>query len=88
MSEPRVVEEQVEETRARDLDPLDARELTRSGGELLGDLAGGLLPTPCQAESDVRRVVPVRSVARTLELHGCARDLGERGGQPAHRIGL
>ena len=78
LREPRVGDVEVDEAGRRRLRPLDETTLERRSDDLAGDVERRLPPRAREAERDVRRVVAVRRIARTLERDRDLRDLGER----------
>ena len=68
---------EVEESRTRDLGPLDFVELGRANCEVGGQVAWRALVLRRGPERDVRRVVAVRGIARPFERNRCSGELRE-----------
>ena len=86
LREPRVREPEVDEPGTRSLRARGDSAFDHLRRDLVRDLARRALLQARELEGDVRRVVAVLGVARTLERDGRARDLGELVGETCYRI--
>ena len=86
--EPGVVDREVEEPGARDLDPRDPLQVGDVACQLGRDVARRLAPDARELHRDVRRIVAVRCVGRALELDWHACDVREGSGERVDGIGL
>ena len=86
VGEPRAGHPEIEEARPGDFGPVDLFELLGACRQLGCQLARWLLAQWCGPQRDVRRVVSVLGIARTLEVDRRADELGEPPGQTVDRV--